>query len=68
MCLDDKQMLWFLLGTDEASRAAQCVPMWRVCPLSVGCQVIIWKTWLWIILGNMFGECQITYMLKNFFL
>ena len=24
----------------------------------VGCQVIIWKTWLWTILGSVFGECH----------
>jgi hypothetical protein len=33
-----------------------------------GCQVIIWKTWPWTIVGNMFGECHIPCMLKASFL
>ena len=47
---------WWLLGFSHQG-------MFQVvntsCPPKLeGCRVVIWKTWQWTIVGNMFGECH----------
>jgi hypothetical protein len=61
---------WVLENFPRAKthRAANPVPRWQIGGLMRGCQVMIWKTCLWTIVGNMFGECHAPCTLKNSFL
>lgn len=57
---------WFKgLDTKSCSTCPQVADMG--CPLSVVVQIIIWKAWPWIIVGNMFEECYAPCTLKPSF-